>query len=251
LWLLVGTVLIAAVGPLAGWWHYEVVESGSMTPTLRTGGIAVIEAEPVSAVRVGQVIAFHPPGMGNYLRIHRVISLTQRHGQVWVTTKGDANNVADPGPIRLEGKTAYTERLFVPYVGYAGVWLYKHSTRVALEWALVALVVCGGLYLIWDQPEQEADELAPDARTARGAMATTGTASGATATTASGATATTATGTASGATATTATATAAALATQAATSSLMALSRARSASGDDETAEPAAVGGTRHTASSG
>ena len=154
LFLLAGMVVIAAVGPIAGCWRYEVVESGSMTPALRTGGIAVVRAEPLAAVRVGQVLAFHPPGMANYVRIHRVVSLTRRGDQIWVVTKGDANNVADPGPIRLEGATAYTERLFVPYVGYLGVWLYNPSTRQALEGLLLALMVGGGLYLIWTKQDE-------------------------------------------------------------------------------------------------
>jgi signal peptidase I len=153
-------VVVAAIGPVAGWWHYEVIESGSMTPALRVGGIAVLWPEPVSSVRAGQIIAFHPPGEGNYVRIHRVVAVTERDGQVWVRTKGDANNVADPGPVRLDGKTAYAEHYFVPYLGYLGVWLYKQSTRVALEVVLFTLMVAGGLFLIWSKkdPAEEKDE---------------------------------------------------------------------------------------------
>jgi len=152
-------VLAAAVGPITGWWRYEIIESGSMTPALRVGGVAVITAEPLSAVRVGQVIAFRPPG-DDFVRIHRVIALTRQGDQVWARTKGDANNVADPGPIRLEGKTAYTERFFVPYVGYAFVWLYKRSARTGLEAVFFVLMVVGGLYLIWGGEGD--DQEAPD-----------------------------------------------------------------------------------------
>jgi signal peptidase I len=160
LFLLATVVVVAAIGPVAGWWHYEVIESGSMTPALRVGGIAVLWPEPVSSVRAGQVIAVHPPGEGNYVRIHRVIAVTDRDGQVWVRTKGDANNAADPGPVRLDGKTAYAEHYFVPYVGYIGVWLYKQSTRAALEVVLFTLMVAGGLFLIWGKkdPGEENDE---------------------------------------------------------------------------------------------
>jgi signal peptidase I len=170
-------VLAAAVGPITGWWRYEVIESGSMTPALRVGGVAVITAEPLSAVRVGQVLAFQPPG-DNFVRIHRVIALTRQGDQVWVRTKGDANNVADPGPIRLEGTTAFKERFFVPYVGYAFVWLYKRSARTGLEAVFFVLMLVGGLYLIWGGEGD--DREAPDksrrlvwrhrARTARGTL---------------------------------------------------------------------------------
>jgi signal peptidase len=131
-----------------------------MTPTLRVGGVAVLWPGPVSSVRAGQIIAFHPPGEANYVRIHRVIAVTDRDGQVWVRTKGDANNVADPGPMRLDGKTAYAEHYFVPYLGYLGVWLYKQSTRVALEVVLFTLMVAGGLFLIWGKKDHEEEEAA-------------------------------------------------------------------------------------------
>lgn len=159
---LAGLVVAAALGPITGLWHYEVVESGSMTPALRIGGVAVVMPEPIKEVEVGQILALVPPGMKNFVRIHRVIALTRRDGQTWVRTKGDANNVADPGPIRLEGKTAYAEHAFVPYAGYVAVWLYKHPTRVALEVLLLALMVGGGLYLIWGGKEdgEEAHEVA-------------------------------------------------------------------------------------------
>jgi signal peptidase len=156
LFALAAMIIVAAIGPLAGWWHYEVVESGSMTPALRTGGVAVVEPEALSAVHVGQILAFYPPGE-KYVRIHRVIALTHRGDQVWIRTKGDANNVADPGTIRLEGHTAYAEHLFVPYVGYGGVWLYKHSTRLALEGVLLTLMVGGGLFLIWGKRDEETE----------------------------------------------------------------------------------------------
>jgi signal peptidase I len=153
LFLLATMVVVAAIGPVAGWWHYEVIESGSMTPALRVGGVAVLWPEPIGSVRAGQIIALHPPGEGNFVRIHRVIAVTDRDGQVWVRTKGDANNVADPGPMRLDGKTAYAEHYFVPYLGYLGVWLYKQSTRVALEVVLFTLMVAGGLFLIWGKKD--------------------------------------------------------------------------------------------------
>jgi signal peptidase len=153
--LLVVVVLTAAAGALTGKWHFEVVESGSMTPALRVGGVAVVVPEPVSAVRVGQILAFHPPKEPDYVRIHRVISVTHRGNQVWIRTKGDANNTADPGPVRLAGNTAYKETYFVPYVGYFGVWIYKHSTRVALEVVFFLLIVAGGLVLIWSKEDED------------------------------------------------------------------------------------------------
>lgn len=161
LFLVAGLVIVAAAGPLAGLWHYEVIQTGSMTPALGVGGVAIVVPEPVRDVRVGQVLAFHPPGMPKYARIHRVVALTHRGGQLWIKTKGDANLSADPGPVRLEGNTAYVERAFVPYFGYAGIWLYQRWVRTALEVALFALMVSGGLWLIWSG-ENEGEGSTPE-----------------------------------------------------------------------------------------
>jgi signal peptidase len=158
--VLATVVVVAAVGPIAGWWRYEVVKSGSMAPTMRIGGVAIVEPEPISKVHVGQIIAFEPP-KETYVRVHRIISLIHRGDQVWVVTKGDANNVADPGPVRLEGKTVYAERAFVPYVGHLGVWLSQKSSRQLLEAALLTLMVGGGLYLIWGKKNGEDEEHVP------------------------------------------------------------------------------------------
>jgi signal peptidase I len=150
--LLAVFVTAAAAGPVAGLWHYEVVHNSSMAPTLRAGGVAVVVPEPVGSVRVGQVIAFRPPGV-RYVRIHRVVrvhrvtALSQRGEGIWVTTKGDANKAADPGPVRLEGATAYEEHLFVPYLGYAAAVLDDRWARAALEAGLLALLMGGGVYL--------------------------------------------------------------------------------------------------------
>src|SRR5579875_2074071 len=71
--LLAAVIITAAIGAGTGWWHFEVIESGSMTPALRVGGVAVVQPEPVGAVRVGQVIALHPPNQPGIVRVHRVI----------------------------------------------------------------------------------------------------------------------------------------------------------------------------------
>jgi signal peptidase len=163
--LIAAVIVAAAIGAGTGWWHFEVIESGSMTPALRVGGVAVVQAEPVSAVRVGQIIAVHPPNQPDIVRIHRVIEVTHRGNQVWIRTKGDANKLPDPGPIRLVGSTAYAEHFFVPYAGYFGVWLYKHSTRLLLEVMMFALIVGGGLVLIWGKDDAQRPAPARAAKT--------------------------------------------------------------------------------------
>jgi len=93
--------------------HVQTVLSGSMRPTAQPGDLAVTEGVPTSSLRVGDVIVFTPPD-ATVPVLHRIAS---REGDV-VTTKGDANSVADPWRVTLAGATGYRLVFVVPFVGY-------------------------------------------------------------------------------------------------------------------------------------
>ena len=77
------------------------------------GDVAVTEAVPIGSISVGDVVVFYPPGETEAV-IHRVASLEDGE----VTTKGDANRVADPWRITLAGTTAYRMVAVVPFLGW-------------------------------------------------------------------------------------------------------------------------------------
>ncbi len=120
-------VLVAgliAVGTIVRTGHLSLdpVLSGSMQPTVHAGDVAVLWQVPTSSLRVGDVITFHPPGDTSTPKMHRIATLTRSAGETWITTKGDANRVADPwGKIVLEGTTAYQMVGVVPLVGWVAV----------------------------------------------------------------------------------------------------------------------------------
>ncbi len=93
-----------------------------MQPAVHAGDVAVLWQIPTSAVKVGDVISFYPPGDTTTPKMHRIVTLTQGQQGIQVTTKGDANNVADPwGKITLKGATAYRMVGVIPLVGWPTV----------------------------------------------------------------------------------------------------------------------------------
>lgn len=80
-----------------------VVLSGSMEPTIPTGGIIFTQKQ--SSYNIGDVIAFK---QGSVTITHRVASLENVDGELFYQTKGDANNAADSKlikPDQVLGKT--------------------------------------------------------------------------------------------------------------------------------------------------
>ena len=112
--LAAGAVILAAgVGFRMADLHVQTVQTGSMRPTISPGDLAITQGVPVSSLRVGTVIVFSPPTQSTPV-LHRIAS---RDGDV-ITTKGDANAVADPWHVTLAGTTAYRLVAVVPFAGW-------------------------------------------------------------------------------------------------------------------------------------
>ena len=138
--LVTGLLLAAGVGILAAGigfrladFHVQTVLSGSMRPSVSPGDVAITRGVPVDSVGVGDVVVFTPPGQARPV-LHRIAS---RDGLV-ITTKGDANSVADPWHITLQGSTAYRLVFVVPFLG----WLTElRSAALIGAGLIVALLV--------------------------------------------------------------------------------------------------------------
>src|SRR3981081_4879488 len=93
--LLAGVVLmiiVAMAGMALGVWRFNVIDTGSMRPTLNPGDVAVLTPESTNDLKQGQIVAFHPPGEPRLTVIHRVVSVQHVPNGVIIQTKGDANN---------------------------------------------------------------------------------------------------------------------------------------------------------------
>ena len=145
---LIALVATATVTSAIGLWRAEVVLSGSMRPQIPPGSIELFLPEPTKDLRIGQVVAFHPP-KASFVVTHRVIGIDKSHG-VWITTKGDANNTANPwGKVHVEGGTVWVVHGVIPDLGYVTSWARGPWARLAV--LATALVVAAWLILqrIW------------------------------------------------------------------------------------------------------
>jgi signal peptidase I len=123
---------LGAVAIGSGKWHLTPVLSGSMSPGLPTGSLAVTERVPISEVRVRDVIVIHRPDDASKLLVHRVVAVAHTSNGIVINTQGDANPVQDPWQAQLRGLYAYKVRFSIPLVGYAAVASQRGHGRFAL-----------------------------------------------------------------------------------------------------------------------
>jgi signal peptidase len=142
-------ILVVIVGMLLGAWRFTVIETGSMRPTLNPGDVGVLTSEATTALKRGQIVAFHPPGEPGLTVVHRVFSFHRAGNGVIIQTKGDANNVTDQWHARIIGNTVWRESMKVPKLGYLAVWSQQRPVRFGLAIVIVVLILSMLLGSIW------------------------------------------------------------------------------------------------------
>jgi signal peptidase len=91
------------------------VQSGSMEPAIKTGSMVVVK--PVSSYEIGDVVTYFDREDGKKTITHRVVKKLVTSGIIQITTKGDANDVADAIPTTQDlivGKVFFS----VSFIGY-------------------------------------------------------------------------------------------------------------------------------------
>jgi signal peptidase I len=114
---LIGLVIVWSSTGLLGFTP-TIIASGSMTPTLNTGDIAIIISVPSQTIKIGDIIQYYTADM---MVIHRVIDTYKAGGTRWFITKGDANTEPDD-PVsqnQVIGKSVFT----IPQLGWVSVAL--------------------------------------------------------------------------------------------------------------------------------
>jgi signal peptidase I len=132
---------------------FQPVLSGSMRPAFSPGSVVLTRPIPVADVRPGDVIMFTPPGETSSFT-HRVTSVSGPAEHPIITTKGDANPVADPWKARLVNTQVPKVVGSVPKVGRLIVALHGHGSRLILL-ALGGLTFCivGTRSILGPRPE--------------------------------------------------------------------------------------------------
>jgi signal peptidase len=139
-----------------------------MRPTFSPGDMVIVIPEPVSAVRVGQVISYQVPVGIHQVETHRVLHILHGGPHPTIQTKGDANNAPDPWTATLEGNTAWRLVAVVPKLGYAVNALRSRSVRLAAIFVAPGLLALLLIAEIWGfgstDPEASASTPETDAR---------------------------------------------------------------------------------------
>jgi signal peptidase I len=99
---------------------YQVVamQTGSMSPAIKPGDLAIIHRTDPNAIRVGDAITFQAPIRGNPIVTHRVVSIVRGPAGPTFHTKGDANQSVDPWVIHY-ASTGWTVSRVLRGVGAA------------------------------------------------------------------------------------------------------------------------------------
>lgn len=93
--------ILAVVASLAFDITLIMFKTGSMSPTIPTGALAVVREIPASEIRVGDVVTVDRPGQAPIT--HRVTSVSPAAGdQRTITMRGDANPTDDAAPYTLD-----------------------------------------------------------------------------------------------------------------------------------------------------
>ena len=141
-------LLFVGILPRTGAYRTLTVLSGSMRPAFAPGDMVVATPTSVDTLKVGAILVYAIPVGDHHVESHRVMKIISRRPLI-VTTKGDANNGADPWTAQLDADRVWTVSRNVPYVGQAILWLrspLQHKISTFLLPAIVALLVLCGIW---------------------------------------------------------------------------------------------------------
>ena len=156
--VIVCLIVVSLVPILFGWRSY-VVLSGSMSPGIHVGDVAIAAPARRKDLRPGQIAVFPDPGQPGRLLVHR-IQVVRPDGTL--ITKGDANAAADSTPVPIR-EIRGVMRLRVPVIALPAYWW---QTRAWLPLVATGLLLAMLLVLAYP-PEPASDgDSPPEADTA-------------------------------------------------------------------------------------
>ncbi len=137
----VAVILTVTALPIKDNLKIYVVLSGSMEPSLHTGGVVV--SRPLSQYGVGDIISFKSSAKSKEITTHRIVAIDQKGTDINYQTKGDANNAPDPTTVshnNVVGKSLFS----LPYLGY--LVEFTKSPR-----GFILFIVVPATVLIWEE----------------------------------------------------------------------------------------------------
>lgn len=147
-WVLVVAVIGLLVLPTVLGFDRYAIMGGSMRPTFEVGSAVFSEDVPVEALRVGDVITYVPPASTGIdtLVTHRIVEIAEAEdGRPLLTTKGDANQSADPWTFTLDEPRQNVVAFSVPHLGTVLAWLSDPGTRQLVVGVPAAMIGFGAV----------------------------------------------------------------------------------------------------------
>lgn len=132
--------IVLVIMAYAGGYSLIMFKTGSMSPTIPAGSVALVQKIPAADIAVGDVVTVDRP---DALPItHRVTGVAAADGADAriITMKGDANEVEDPEPYTVSDVRVV--RGSVPNLAYVIVWFGS-------PWVLGGVTVGASLLVIW------------------------------------------------------------------------------------------------------
>ena len=148
-----GLIAAFAVGALVFHVRVSPVLTGSMRPTYAPGDVIITRTVKADSLHPGDIAVFAPPGETAAFA-HRVTSVSTKDGHVVVTTKGDANQAADPWHAKLNGSTVPKVVGTLPAIGRPMTWIHTRALHAAAIAGLGLLLTAIGTVQIMRTPSR-------------------------------------------------------------------------------------------------
>jgi signal peptidase len=132
-WLAISVFLVLTVWTSTGLlgFYPTIIASGSMTPTMDVGDLAMVIPVDPSKIQVGDIIQFWN---GEEMILHRVIDIGGEGSTIFFQTKGDDNPTPDSDPVlpaQIRGKLILT----IPKLGWISIYF---KTAITSTWTFLS-----------------------------------------------------------------------------------------------------------------
>ncbi len=152
--VVLGILLLLAETAVLSNVQIKIVQSGSMEPALKTGGVIVVVAR--DQYQIGDMVTFTERDPRAIPTTHRIVASEITEGELRFTTKGDANDgndVETTAQSQIIGKVV----VHVPFIGYILDFARQplgFLLMIVLPAALIVFEEVGVMYrLIRPKPE--------------------------------------------------------------------------------------------------
>jgi signal peptidase len=174
-WLAISVFLVLTVWTTTGLFGFypTIIASGSMTPTMEVGDVAIVVSTDTNKIQAGDIIQYQKEGE---MTLHRVIEIHETPAGKIFITKGDANTAPDSDPVypnQIKGKLI----LSIPKIGwisiaikdffakaYTAITTLPQSLTNSATWATTsvyittALSLTAGSYLLLSYKRKKKEE---------------------------------------------------------------------------------------------